>query len=204
MQAWIVCLDRWELEVLQQKHDRAVAERDELHSQFSRSVLDLQEKSSLKYAVLDRKISALRKELDVRDAQLHSLVTQEGDGPGGKRTLRQTYVMDSVRDVVEEQAAHIRGLERSLLIMRQRRQWGDDDDGEEDDGAGVEHPGASPDRDDAVPEVRGARKMLQPRESRSSTASEATSRSEGSSSISGSSYSNTDSDDPVTPASKKS
>ncbi len=72
--------------MLQQKHDIAVGEcmaksvssllfslvenrnfvsvdRDDLHSKFSRSVLELQEKSSLKYAVLERKIQAIRKEL---------------------------------------------------------------------------------------------------------------------------------------------
>ncbi len=38
-------------------------ERDDLHSKFSRSVMELQEKSSLKYAVLEKKIHAIRKEL---------------------------------------------------------------------------------------------------------------------------------------------
>ena len=38
-------------------------ERDDLHAKFSRSVLELQEKSSLKYAVLEKKILTIRKEL---------------------------------------------------------------------------------------------------------------------------------------------
>ena len=51
-------------------------ERDDLHEKFSSSVLDLQQKSGLKYAVLERKIASLRTELDVRDAQLQTVLTQ--------------------------------------------------------------------------------------------------------------------------------
>ena len=49
-------------------------ERDDLHEKFSSSVLDLQHKSGLKYSVLERKISSLRAELDVRDAQLQTVL----------------------------------------------------------------------------------------------------------------------------------
>ena len=51
-------------------------DRDDLHEKFSSSVLDLQQKSGLKYAVLERKIVSLRTELDVRDAQLQTVLTQ--------------------------------------------------------------------------------------------------------------------------------
>ena len=73
---------KWELEVLQQKYDRAVGklvfktsmlitlmyinrnfwvlipeERDEIHKEFSSSILDLQQKSGLRYLVLQNKVS---------------------------------------------------------------------------------------------------------------------------------------------------
>ena len=73
---------KWELEVLQQKYDRAVGElnftvnnevilnvtnincnlwfipeeRDEIHKEFSSSILDLQQKSGLRYLVLQNKV----------------------------------------------------------------------------------------------------------------------------------------------------
>lgn len=55
------------------------AERDDLSEKFSASVLDLQQKSSLKYFVLEKKLGAMREELEVRDAQLHALVANEAD-----------------------------------------------------------------------------------------------------------------------------
>ncbi len=38
-------------------------ERDDLHSKFSKSVLELREKAALKSAVLEQQIHAIRKEL---------------------------------------------------------------------------------------------------------------------------------------------
>merc|ERR1712018_231552 len=41
----------WEVEVLQQKYDRAIKERDEIHSKFSSAILEMQQKSGLKYMI---------------------------------------------------------------------------------------------------------------------------------------------------------
>ena len=111
---------KWELEVLEQKYDRVVVERDDLHEKFSSSVLEMQQKSALKYLVLEKKISAMKSELDVKEAQLHSVLSSTSDsndniGDKVKKT----------RNIVEEQGSRIRKLERDILMMRQRRQWGD-------------------------------------------------------------------------------
>ena len=57
------------------------AERNEIHAKFSESILDMQQKSGLKYMVLEKKITAMREELDVKDAQMHDIVkvTQASD-----------------------------------------------------------------------------------------------------------------------------
>ena len=47
-------------------------ERDEIHSKFSEAILQMQQKSSLKYMILERKINTMREELDVKEAQLHT------------------------------------------------------------------------------------------------------------------------------------
>ena len=49
-------------------------------------------------------------------------------------SLRQSYLLDEVRDVVEEQNTHIRALQRKLLLLRQKAQWGERDDDDDDDG----------------------------------------------------------------------
>ena len=58
-----------------------IAERNEIHAKFSESILDMQQKSGLKYMVLEKKITAMREELDVKDAQMHDIVkvTQASD-----------------------------------------------------------------------------------------------------------------------------
>ena len=52
-------------------------ERDEIHSKFSEAILQMQQKSSLKYMILERKITTMREELDVKEAQLHSATKGE-------------------------------------------------------------------------------------------------------------------------------
>ena len=62
----------WEVEVLKQKYDRALRERDEIHERFSSAIIDMQQKSGLKYKILEKKIVSMREQLDVKDAQLHA------------------------------------------------------------------------------------------------------------------------------------
>ena len=54
-----------------------IGERDEIHAKFSSSVLDLQQKSNMKYVVLEKKIALMRGELNVREAQLHNVMSTE-------------------------------------------------------------------------------------------------------------------------------
>ena len=51
-----------------------LAERNEIHAKFSESILDMQQKSGLKYMVLEKKITSMREELDIKDAQMHEIV----------------------------------------------------------------------------------------------------------------------------------
>ena len=111
----------WEVEVLKQKYDRALRERDEIHERFSSAIIDMQQKSGLKYKILERKIVSMREQLDVKDAQLHA--TSKGPVSAASQQLQSKA--DSVRDVVLEQNDRIRRLERQISQMRLRREWGD-------------------------------------------------------------------------------
>lgn len=54
-----------------------------MQSKFSEAILEMQQKSGLKYLILEKKISAMKEELDVKEAQLHAVVehgtTKKGD-----------------------------------------------------------------------------------------------------------------------------
>ena len=63
------------------------AERDEIHAKFSESILAMQQKSGLKYMVLEKKITAMREELDIKDAQFHEIVKVSQSSGKGKYLL---------------------------------------------------------------------------------------------------------------------
>ena len=47
-----------------------------MQSKFSEAILEMQQKSGLKYLILEKKIGAMREELEVKEAQLHAVVEQ--------------------------------------------------------------------------------------------------------------------------------
>ncbi|TRY67797.1 hypothetical protein TCAL_09933 [Tigriopus californicus] len=123
----------WELEVLQQKYDRAIGERDDIQEKFSNAILELQQKSSLKYLVLERKIDAMKNELDVKEAQLHSVLSDVSNSNTilnprtqvAANVSRQRNLLEDTRNVVKDQNQRIIQLEREILLMRQKKLWGD-------------------------------------------------------------------------------
>jgi len=50
-----------------------------MQSKFSDAILEMQQKSGLKYLILEKKIAAMKDELEVKEAQLHAVV--EGAPP---------------------------------------------------------------------------------------------------------------------------
>ena len=94
----------------------------------------------------------MREELDVKDAQLHEVLSssEDSDRRGRKgssvishetlfsvfkcsyvdhcRAGRSQKLLSHTRNVVQDQDRRIQALEREILMMRQRARWGDDDD----------------------------------------------------------------------------
>ena len=68
------------------------AERNEIHAKFSESILDMQQKSGLKYMVLEKKITAMRQELDVKDAQMHEIVKASQSSDRGNEGTQMFYL----------------------------------------------------------------------------------------------------------------
>ena len=70
----------------------------------------------------------MREELDVKDAQLHEVLSTSEDGSGraaGRNGQKQ--LLSQTRNVVRDQDRRIQALEREILMMRQRARWGDDE-----------------------------------------------------------------------------
>ena len=96
----------------------------------------------------------MREELDVKDAQLHEVLSSSEDSDRRGRIIslahfpspvfddfihvfvrvdhcragRSQKLLSHTRNVVQDQDRRIQALEREILMMRQRARWGDDDD----------------------------------------------------------------------------
>ena len=101
-------------------------ERDQIHEKFSSAILEMQQKSSLKYMILEKKISTMREELDVKDAQLYAAITSSSSD-------EVTKLKSVSRDVVREQGERIMRLEKQLMLIKQRKEWGDEHDDDEEE-----------------------------------------------------------------------
>ena len=62
-------------------------DRNEIQSKFSNAILEMQQKSGLKYMVLEKKIAAMREELDIKDAHLHQLTSTSSSQEKHGKTL---------------------------------------------------------------------------------------------------------------------
>ena len=96
---------RWEHEVLQQKFNQVSKERDEIQERFSTAILEIQQKAGLKYMLLEKKILALREELEEREAALQGGSRDEAAARG---------------DILREKNRRIRELETELMLAAKR------------------------------------------------------------------------------------
>lgn len=59
---------------LEVAYEKVKEERDDLHSRFVDSILEVQQKSNLRSVVLESRVAQLRSDLELRDVQLGELV----------------------------------------------------------------------------------------------------------------------------------
>lgn len=57
---------KWEHEVLQQRFEQVQKERDDLYEKFVGSIYDVQQKSSFKNLLLEKKLEALNEQLETK------------------------------------------------------------------------------------------------------------------------------------------
>lgn len=66
---------KWEHEVLEQRFEKIQAERDELYSRFVKSIHEVQQKSSFKNILLEKKLSTLGELLEQKECQLNEILS---------------------------------------------------------------------------------------------------------------------------------
>jgi growth arrest-specific protein 8 len=71
----------WEKEVLQQRFALVQKERDELYERFEATIYDVQQKTGFKNLLLEKKLDAMHKELEKKDAQLNEVLAASNMDP---------------------------------------------------------------------------------------------------------------------------
>ena len=61
----------------------------------------MQQKSGLKYMVLEKKITAMREEMDVKDAQMHEIVKVSQSSDRGKSLYCFERIFSTIKRVIK-------------------------------------------------------------------------------------------------------
>lgn len=72
---------KWETEALKMRCEKLTEERDQLKERFEEAALELQQKTGLRNALLERKLEVLQKETEQREAILGEVLTLAGMEP---------------------------------------------------------------------------------------------------------------------------
>lgn len=99
----------WEHEVLTQRFEGTVKERDELYKKFIKAVHDVQQKSNLKNLLLEKKLGALGDTLEKKEAQLNEVLTASNLDPSAL-----TVVTRKLEDVLDSKNSAIKDLQYEL------------------------------------------------------------------------------------------
>ena len=99
----------WELEVLGQRFQQVESERDELYDRFVRSIYDVQQKSGFKNLLLEKKLGALKEQLEKKEAQLNEVLAASNLDPAAL-----AIVTRKLEDVLDAKNAAIRDLQYDL------------------------------------------------------------------------------------------
>ncbi|CAF0736920.1 unnamed protein product [Brachionus calyciflorus] len=99
----------WEHEVLTQRFEATVKERDELYKKFVKAIHDVQQKSNLKNLLLEKKLGALGDTLEKKEAQLNEVLTASNLDPSAL-----TVVTRKLEDVLDSKNSAIKDLQYEL------------------------------------------------------------------------------------------
>eukprot|EP00210_Caulerpa_lentillifera_P006792 g6491.t1 len=103
----------WENEVLTQRLDKVSKEREQANTNRESEMFQFQQKSSLQCAYLEKKINALKHELDKKEAQVAEiLVTANMD------SAEATKINTKLDEILENKDSKIKSLELSVAQLK--------------------------------------------------------------------------------------
>ncbi|XP_025116147.1 dynein regulatory complex subunit 4-like [Pomacea canaliculata] len=100
---------KWELEVLEQRFHKIQEERDELYRKFVKAIQEVQQKSSFKNLLLEKKLTALADMLEKKEAQLNEVLSASNLDP-----TALTVVTRKLEDVLDSKNSAIKDLQYEL------------------------------------------------------------------------------------------
>lgn len=99
----------WEHEVLTQRFESTLKERDDLYKKFVKAIHDVQQKSNLKNLLLEKKLGALGETLEKKEAQLNEVLTASNLDPSAL-----SVVTRKLEDVLDSKNSAIKDLQYEL------------------------------------------------------------------------------------------
>ncbi|CAG5075045.1 Similar to GAS8: Dynein regulatory complex subunit 4 (Homo sapiens), partial [Cotesia congregata] len=100
---------KWENEVLEMRFEKCQKERDELHSRFVSSILELQQKTGLKNVLLEKKLDKLSEVLEQREAQIGEVLAAAQLDPATTGQISQKF-----EDILNRKNTAIQDLQYDL------------------------------------------------------------------------------------------
>ncbi|CAF4056194.1 unnamed protein product [Rotaria magnacalcarata] len=100
---------KWEYEVLLQRFEIIQKERDDLYNKFIKAINEVQQKSSLKNLLLEKKLSTLADSLEKKEAQLNEVLSASNLDPASL-----SVVTRKLEEVLDAKNTSIRDLQYEL------------------------------------------------------------------------------------------
>ncbi|CAF1219608.1 unnamed protein product [Adineta ricciae] len=100
---------QWEYEVLLQRFEIIQKERDDLYNKFVKAINEVQQKSSLKNLLLEKKLSTLADSLEKKEAQLNEVLSASNLDPASL-----SVVTRKLEEVLDAKNTSIRDLQYEL------------------------------------------------------------------------------------------
>lgn len=105
---------QWEHEILTQKHEQLVEERDEIKQTLEDTIYDAQQKTGFQKLLLEKKVTLLQEQLDKTDVTLAELLTRAHLAPDIVGDIK-----GSIRDVLTVKDKFIQELQNRVAYLKQ-------------------------------------------------------------------------------------
>jgi hypothetical protein len=105
----------WDLEILEQKYEQAVEERDELRQKLEDSIYNVQQKTGFKNLILEKKLEAMAQDLEKTESALAEILASTNLQPEIIGDIKH-----NLEDVLMSKNKQIQKLEDTLADLKQR------------------------------------------------------------------------------------